>query len=82
MKIEREECHAPCDVMCSYEQECESGIICIAFPILFIVLYALWGILAGVRLVQFFKYSVSYKWNLKKLLYLFGVLTAVIRVIR
>jgi len=78
-----EECKSPCDAECALDTSCDDNAsICIVFPVLYIVAFSLWGILASVRLVQFFKYSGGYRWSLKKLLYLFGIITAVLRVIR
>mmetsp|Transcript_11876 Transcript_11876/g.16458 ORF Transcript_11876/g.16458 Transcript_11876/m.16458 type:complete len:311 (-) Transcript_11876:27-959(-) len=75
-----EEC-IPCDPVCEPLESCPNGL-CYSLPVVYITAFAICGILLSIRLYLFFKYVPYPRWSLKKLLFLCGVLTCFLRVLR
>mmetsp|Transcript_3361 Transcript_3361/g.4616 ORF Transcript_3361/g.4616 Transcript_3361/m.4616 type:complete len:304 (+) Transcript_3361:3-914(+) len=70
-----------CDCWCEGIEQCNVDS-CYSTNILFIIAFFIWGMLASVRLFQFYYHSPYPLWTLKKLLYVCGVAVCVLRVLR
>ena len=75
-----EEC-IPCDPVCVPLNHCPNGL-CYALPTVYIIAFSLWGTLLSRRLYLFFKFVPFPRWSLKKFLFLCGIITCIMRVIR
>ena len=70
-----------CDCWCEGIDNCDASS-CYATNIIFVVVFFVWGLLASIRLAQFYYYHPYPMWTLKKLIFICGVTVCVLRTLR